>query len=58
MTRVNWLVALLFLAIGMLPTVGAAQGAKSFNVCDGKITCKPVAEAHGLEFTPAETFTD
>jgi alanine dehydrogenase len=28
------------------------------NVCDGKITCKPVAEAHGLEFTPAETFID
>ena len=26
--------------------------------CDGRITCKPVAEAHGLEFTPAETFTD
>jgi alanine dehydrogenase len=26
------------------------------NVCDGKITCKPVAEAHGLEFTPAEAF--
>jgi alanine dehydrogenase len=28
------------------------------NVCDGKITCKPVAEAHGLEFTPAEAFID
>ena len=28
------------------------------NVCDGKITCKPVAEAHGLGFTPAETFID
>jgi alanine dehydrogenase len=28
------------------------------NVCDGKITCKPVAEAHGLGFTPAEAFID
>jgi len=28
------------------------------NVCDGKITCKPVADAHGLEFTPAEEFID
>jgi alanine dehydrogenase len=28
------------------------------NVCDGKIACKPVAEAHGLEFTPAEAFID
>ena len=28
------------------------------NVCDGKITCKPVAEAHGLEFTSAEAFFD
>jgi alanine dehydrogenase len=24
------------------------------NVCDVKITCKPVAEAHGVEFTPAQ----
>ena len=28
------------------------------NVCDGKITCKPVAEAHGLGFTPSEAFID
>ena len=28
------------------------------NVCDGKITCKPVAEAHGLAFTPADAFID
>jgi alanine dehydrogenase len=28
------------------------------NVCDGKITCKPVAEAHGLGFTPAEEVID
>src|SRR6185503_19426689 len=28
------------------------------NVCEGKITCKPVAEAHGLGFTPAEAFID
>ena len=25
------------------------------NIYDGRITCKPVAEAHGLEWTPAET---
>jgi alanine dehydrogenase len=25
------------------------------NVYDGKITCKPVAEAHGLPYTPAES---
>lgn len=24
------------------------------NVCDGKITCRPVAEAQGLEYTPAQ----
>ena len=28
------------------------------NVCEGKITCEPVAEAHGLGFTPAEAFLD
>jgi len=28
------------------------------NVCDGKITCKPVAEAHGFGFTPAEALID
>jgi alanine dehydrogenase len=28
------------------------------NVCDGKITCKPVADAHGLGFTPAEALID
>jgi alanine dehydrogenase len=28
------------------------------NVCDGKITCKPVANAHGLGFTPAEALID
>lgn len=28
------------------------------NVCDGKITCKPVADAHGLGFTCAEAFLD
>ena len=28
------------------------------NVCDRKITCKPVAEAHGLAFTPADAFID
>ena len=28
------------------------------NVCDGKITCKPVADAHGLGFTPAEVLID
>ncbi len=27
------------------------------NVCEGKITCAPVAEAHGLPFVAAETFT-
>ena len=26
------------------------------NVHDGKVTCKPVAEAHGLVYTPAATF--
>ena len=25
------------------------------NVCDGKITCEPVAAAHGLPYRPAET---
>jgi len=28
------------------------------NVCDGKITCKPVADAHGLAYTPAEALID
>ncbi|WP_022670977.1 alanine dehydrogenase [Hippea alviniae] len=28
--------------------------AKGINVLNGKITCKPVAEAHGLEYTPLE----
>ncbi len=28
--------------------------AKGVNVAYGKITCKPVAEAHGLEYTPLE----
>jgi len=28
------------------------------NVCDGKITCKPVAEVHGLGFTSAESLID
>jgi alanine dehydrogenase len=23
------------------------------NVCDGKVTCEPVAAAHGLTYTPA-----
>ncbi len=30
--------------------------AKGVNVFDGKITCKPVAEAHGIEYTPIEEF--
>jgi len=25
------------------------------NVHDGKVACKPVAEAHGLAYTPAES---
>jgi alanine dehydrogenase len=25
------------------------------NVAEGKVTCQPVAEAHGLAYTPAET---
>jgi alanine dehydrogenase len=25
------------------------------NVHDGKLTCEPVAAAHGLPYTPAET---
>ena len=29
--------------------------AKGINVVDGKVTCKPVAEAHNLEYTPIET---
>ncbi len=29
--------------------------AKGVNVLDGKVTYKPVAEAHGLEFTPLES---
>jgi alanine dehydrogenase len=24
------------------------------NVCDGHVTCKPVAETHGMDFTPGE----
>ena len=24
------------------------------NVAEGKVTCEPVAEAHGLAYTPAE----
>ena len=28
--------------------------AKGINVLNGKITCKPVAEAHGMEYTPLE----
>ena len=24
------------------------------NVCEGKVTCRPVADAHGLRYTPAE----
>jgi alanine dehydrogenase len=27
---------------------------EGLNVCAGKLTCAPVAEAHGLPFTPAE----
>ena len=27
---------------------------EGLNVADGKVTCKPVAEAHGLPYTPAE----
>jgi alanine dehydrogenase len=29
---------------------------EGLNVCDGKIACKPVADAHGLAFTPATAF--
>ena len=25
------------------------------NVCEGKLTCEPVAEAHGLPYTSAES---
>jgi alanine dehydrogenase len=28
--------------------------AKGVNVLDGKITYKPVAEAHGMDYTPLE----
>jgi len=28
--------------------------AKGINVVDGKVTCKPVADAHNLEYTPIE----
>ena len=27
---------------------------EGLNVCDGKITCKPVADAHGLAYAPAD----
>jgi alanine dehydrogenase len=27
---------------------------EGLNVCDGKIACKPVADAHGLAYTPAD----
>ena len=26
---------------------------EGLNVCEGKITCKPVADAHGLAYAPA-----
>ena len=29
---------------------------EGLNVCDGKITCKPVADAHGLAYEPATGF--
>jgi alanine dehydrogenase len=29
---------------------------EGLNVCDGKITCKPVADAHGLAYAPAAGF--
>src|ERR1700727_133305 len=29
---------------------------EGINVCDGKITCKPVADAHGLAYAPATGF--
>jgi alanine dehydrogenase len=32
-----------------------ASLAKGLNVIDGKITYRPVAEAHGMEFTPLES---
>jgi alanine dehydrogenase len=28
------------------------------NVCDGRITCEPVAKAHDLPYTPAQTILD
>ena len=28
------------------------------NVLDGKVTCQPVAEAQGLEYTPAHTLLE
>ena len=38
--------------------IGSGFVASIARPCDGKIACKPVAEAHGLEFTPAEAFID
>ena len=29
---------------------------EGLNVCDGKITCKPVADAHGVAYAPATGF--
>ncbi len=34
---------------------GDASLAKGVNVLDGKVTYKPVADAHGLEYTPLES---
>ena len=28
---------------------------EGLNVCEGKVTCEPVAEAHGLAYTSAES---
>ena len=28
---------------------------EGLNVCEGKLTCEPVAEAHGLPYTSAES---
>jgi alanine dehydrogenase len=32
--------------------------AKGVNVLEGKITCEPVAEAHGLKYVPLESLLD
>jgi alanine dehydrogenase len=29
---------------------------EGLNVCEGKVTCKPVADAHGLAYVPAAGF--